>query len=350
MKIRHLLLSLSSVLWLTACDSPPANGNKSPRGEQPALVETAAVQSGDISRTIVRNATLQPYREAHLSVEQEGVLLELPYHEGEHVTQGALLARLDDTLLRAQMKKSQAQRRQSELDLQRLKRLQSSRVVAEDELARAVTALDVARAEEEELTIKLQQTRLLAPFDGIVSQRLAEPGDALTRFSHLLTLIDTQTLYTELRLSELELPGLQLGDPISLTIDALGSLRFSGTIARIHPVIDAASRQGTVEVILDPPPPGAQPGQLCRVTLQLRSRERLLVPYNALRRDNRGEFLFLVDQHNKVARRPVVSGINMGEQVEILDGVAVGERIVTRGFLGLGEGSSVTLTPVPATP
>jgi membrane fusion protein (multidrug efflux system) len=314
------------LLVLGACDSTPKPGAGPAQGGQAILVETAQAQTLDVQRTIERNGSLHARRTVQLSMQQEGVLLELPYHEGDQVTEGALLARLDDTLLRAQLKKTQAQRRQAEQDQRRLKRLQKSRVVSEDELAHAATALDVARADEEELQIRLQQTRLLAPFDSTVSERLAEPGDTLPRLSHLLSLIDTQSLTTELKLSELVIAGLRPGDEVSLTIDALGPQRYRGTIERIHPLVDEASRQGTVEVLLSQPPEGARPGQFCRVSLPLRSSNRLLVPYNALRRDSRGEFLYVVGEENRAERRSVVSGLHFDERVELLSGLAAWSR------------------------
>ena len=314
------------------------------------MVETTLAKSAEVARIIERNGSLRAHRKVRLSLQQEGLLLSLPYSEGDQVEQGVLLAQLDDTLLRAQLKKGQAQRHQAEQDLKRLKRLKSSRVVSEDELARAVTSLNVARAEEEELHILLQQTRITSPFDGIISQRLAEPGDSLSRFSHILTLIDTRSLTTELKLSEMLVTGLHIGDEVSLTIDALGPQRFNGIINRIHPLVDEVSHQGTIEVVLNPPPAGAIPGQLCRVQLQLHSSSRLLVPYSALRRDTRGEFLFVIDNDNKVERRVIVSGLHFEERVEILKGLSVDERIVTRGFLGLSEGSTVKLADNKTSP
>ncbi|MCW8917210.1 MAG: efflux RND transporter periplasmic adaptor subunit [Gammaproteobacteria bacterium] len=345
----HSLL-LCCLLTLGACDAPPANGDRGAREARAIVVEMAVAQGEHVARVIERIGTLRPRREARLSLPQEGQLLELPYHEGARVEEGALLARLDDTLLRAQLKKSRAQRHQAEEDLRRLERLRKSRVVTEDELTRAATLLEVARAEEEALQVLLRQTRLLAPFDGVIGQRLAEVGDTLSRFSHLLTLMDVSSLDTQLTLSERVLPELAIGDELSLTIDALGPERFRGTLARIHPQVDALSRQGTIEVLFNPPPAGAMPGQLCRVTLPLRGAVRLLVPHTALRRDSRGEFLFMVNGDNRVARRAVVSGLHFDERVEILDGLRAGERIVTRGFLGLSEGSTVAAASAAVTP
>lgn len=348
--MKNRLLLLCCLLTLGACDAPPANDGKGGREGRAIVVEMAVAQGEHVARAIERIGTLHPRREARLSLPQEGQLLELPYHEGERVAEGALLARLDDTLLRAQLKKGQAQRHQAEEDLRRLERLRKSRVVTEDELTRAATLLEVARAEEEALQVQLRQTRLLAPFDGVISQRLAEAGDTVSSFSHLLSLMDVSGLKTELTLSEMVLPELAVGDELSLTIDALGPERFRGTIARIHPQVDALSRQGVIEVMLDPPPAGAMPGQLCRVTLPLRGAVRLLVPHMALRRDSRGEFLFVVNGDNRVERRAVVSGLHFDERVEILDGLRAGERIITRGFLGLSEGSTVAAAGAATTP
>ena len=348
--MKKLSLSFCLLFSLSACDKAPEGAAKPPRAERAVVVESVVARRADASRRIERNGTLRARHMVQLSLQQEGQLLELPYHEGDRVAQGALLARLDDTLLQAQLRKSQAQRRQAEGDLKRLKRLKSSRVVAEDELSRAITAMDVARAEEEELQIRLQQTRLLAPFEGIISERRAEPGDSMSRFSHLITLIDVSSLSTELQLSEMVLPGLHIGDEVSLTIDALGPQQHRGSIERIHPMVDEASRQGTIEVILSPPPTAAQPGQLCRVQLQLRRSERLLVPYNALRRDSRGEFLYVVTDEQKITRRAILSGLHFAAQVEVLDGLEPGERIVTRGFLGLSDGSTVKLAGDKTTP
>lgn len=340
-KIKLLFLCVVSALM--ACNDVSQKGGKKP-ADRAIAVESMLVKRTDISNTVERTGTLQPLRRARLALQQEGLLLALPYHEGDRVEKGELLVQLDDTLTRAQLKKSEAQRRQAELDLKRLRRLQKSRVVAEEEISRAVTALDVARAEEEELRIRLQQTHLLAPFSGTISARLAEPGDTLPRFSHILTLIDTQSLLTELTLSEMVIAGVQLGDKVAITIDALGSTPLSGSVERIHPALDASSRQGTIEVRLDTLPPGAQAGQLCRATLRLNRQQRLLVPYNALRRDERGEFLYVVNAEERAERRSVVSGEHFEDQVEIRDGLSAGERIVIRGFLGLSHGSTVKYT------
>lgn len=342
MKRYLLFLPTLSLLLLSAC-SEPENSNKSGTGKRLPLVEITAVEYQQEGQTITRIGTLRADRQVKLITEEEGRIAALPVHEGDRVNKGDLLVQLNDTQLKAELKKAHAQREQAALDVRRLERLQSSRVVSEDELARAKTALDVAQADEDLLRIRLENTRITAPFSGVISARLAEPGDAVAKFTHVLTLTDDKALLAALQLSELELPSLALNDSVTLTLDALGDLRLQGHILRIYPVVDPVTRQGTVEVVLNDPPPEARSGQLCRVELTLRPQPRLSVPFPALRRDTQGEYVFVFNGDSSVHYTPVVSGLHLGERIEIIRGLEQGQQVVINGFLGLNDGMKVKL-------
>jgi len=343
--MKPLLLLPCLALLLTACGNDVAN--KAKTGPKPLSVEESIVARQSQGQSITRTGTLRAEHEVKLITEEEGRIAQLPVYEGDQVKKGELLLQLDDAQLQAEVKKAAAQRRQAKVDLQRLQRLQKNKLITEDELARARTALDVAAADEDLLQTRLNNTRISAPFDGVISQRLAEPGDVAAKFTHLLTLTATDSLLAELAISELLLHGLAVGDTVSIMLDALGDLRFSGTVLRIHPTVDPVTRQGIVEIRIAEPPEQAKPGQLCRVQLTLRPRPRLLVPFSALRRDTQGEYVFRIDTQQKALRTPVRSGIHLGEAVEILDGLNEGDRVVSSGFLGLADGMQVT-TSQPA--
>jgi RND family efflux transporter MFP subunit len=338
MRFIHLFALLAAAS-LAGCQPAPeqkAGGKEAPSAH---LVELAHAERFEAPVQVERSGTLRARRAVQISTQEEGRLAALPGYEGDRVRAGELLFALDDTVIRAELSKAEAQRRQAELDLARLERLQGGRLVSEEELARARTALDVARAEEGLLRARLGYTRVAAPFAGVVTRRLAEPGDTLPRYSHLLTLADPSSLITEVTVSELLLPSLANGDAVDVRIDALGDRRFVGRILRIHPTVDPATRQGIVEIALDAPE-GAIPGQFCRVTLTGRPLPRLGIPFAALRRDATGEFVFRVAEG--VARRvAVVSGTHLGQRVMVLDGLAEGDAVVRKGFLGLADGMAV---------
>jgi membrane fusion protein (multidrug efflux system) len=248
---------------------------------------------------------------------------------------------LDDTLLRAEVDESVAQRRRATSNLNRILKLQKKRLISEDDLSRAKTALDVAAAEETVLQTRLGYATVRAPFDAIVSTRLVEVGDIVRRHTHVLTLIDPTSLIIGLPVSELLIPHLGVNDPVEVRIDALGDRQFAGRILRIHPELDPQTRQGQVEVELKPVPTGAQAGQFARVTFSTRALDRKVIPFRALRRDRDGEFAFRMDAKAAVERVPVRGGRRLADRVEVLEGLLTGDQVVTKGFLGLKSGMQV---------
>ncbi len=98
----------------------------------------------------------------------------------------------------------------------------------------------------------------------MITERLFEPGDVVPLHSHIMTLIDPNSLQVKIRLSEIRIPLKQQGDKVEISIDALGDARYHGRISRIYPTIEPKTRKGTVEVVLLPVPAGARAGQLAR--------------------------------------------------------------------------------------
>lgn len=331
---------LTALLLLGGCGEQ-AHKTDGKSADKPVTVSVIEVQSEPLAQTVVRTGTLRARRSVRLHSQEEGRIEELPVYAGDRVAAGAVLVKMDDRLLRAELNKLEATRRQAVLDYARVQRLAERKLVSTDELQRAETALRVAEAEESLLKTRLGYATISAPFAGMISERRVEPGDAVPKFAHLLTLVDPASLYTEVAVSELLLPTLKSGDAVQLTIDALGDTRFTGRIGRIHPTIDPATRQGVVEIALDPVPDGAQAGQLCRAYLPGELENRRSIPLTALRHDAGGEFVFLVAADNTAQRRTVRSGIALGERVEIVDGLDDGDRVVTRGFLDLAPGKPV---------
>ncbi|QKT04291.1 efflux RND transporter periplasmic adaptor subunit [Ectothiorhodospiraceae bacterium 2226] len=335
------LLALAT-LSLAGCgqDSVSAVPERPDRAARVHLVEAARAELAALAESSTYTGTLRARRSVRIFNQEPGQILQLPFFEGDAVAQGTTLVRLDDRLLRAQLDKAQATRRQSEVNLQRLQGLVKRQLVSEDELVRAQTDLELAHADVQLLEARLSYTRIDAPFDGVVSARLVEPGDAVSSHTHLMTLIDPQSLTVELQVPETLLPHLRHGDAASVRIDALGRQILEGEINRLHASVDASGR-GTVEVRLTDAPAQVRAGQFARVTLAGRAPQRLVVPFAAVQRDPRGEYVYVLDEEQHVWRVGVRTGVRLGDRVEVLDGLEVGQPVVTKGFLGLHDGRSV---------
>jgi len=342
-----VIFSLSLVLL--ACSDNTGSG-KPAKSKRPAqLVELHNTEVKPIQHKTLRTGTLKARKMIRIFNQEEGSLTALPFHEGDQVKKGDILLKIDSHLLQAQFDKARATLEQAQQDLKRLQKLRKKRLVAEDEVNRARTALNVAEAEQRLLSTRLGYTTLVAPIDGIISERLAEIGDVAPRHSHLLTLIDTRTLITEVAVSDLLIASLEVGNGVNVSIDALPNETFTGRILRIHPTLNPSTRNGIVEIILDPAPNGAKPGQFCRVSLLSKETNRLLIPFTALRQDNKGSYVYLANEKNKLSRQAVTTGLRFTDKIEILDGLVAGQQIVSKGFLGLKAGKTIRTANVQST-
>jgi membrane fusion protein (multidrug efflux system) len=329
---------------LTGCGAEPEAkkpGKEASKAPRPHLVELASVSHESLSYAADRAGSLRALNEVKIVNQAEGQLIELNLREGDRVSAGQVLARYDDRIERAELDKALAAQAQAEADFERAERLVAENFLSREAMTRAATVRDTARAEVRLLRTRLQQMTLTAPIAGVVSQRLVEAGDATPKHAHLLTLIDPTRLVTDVDVSELALPNLRVGDAAQVRIDALGAASHGGRILRIHPALDPATRSGRVEVLLQPLPPGARPGQFCRVSFAAGEQKRLVVPLAALQRDVDGEFVFVYREDGKVHRIGVRSGLRLADRVEIIDGLEADARVVVKGFLELAAGRKV---------
>lgn len=341
-----LIPALFALLLLSACDdtdTPPAIQKRSPGH----LVETISAEIKPVSHQQVLSGTLEAATTLRLHNEESGLITRIPFHEGDAVKQGALLVALVSDMIRAELDKAMAQRQQAGIDYNRLKKLLPRNLASEEAVARSLTTLNIAIAEEQLQQLRMDRTRIKAPFDGVVSQRNNEPGDAVDAHSHIMSLIKPDSLLVKVRVSDQWLMLVKPGDAMQLTIDALGDMKHSAYIKRIHPEIDAATRKGTIELVLRPLPEQARAGQLARVHFQSQAHELLVLPAHTIHHDINGAYAYLavkVEEGKTIARqRYLTKGRRFGEWVEIIDGLDAGDQIITKGFLSLRDDKAISV-------
>jgi membrane fusion protein (multidrug efflux system) len=337
---RTLLCSLG-LLVLYACDNKPAQTKA--KQQKTHYVEVIPVQKKPLAIEHTRTGTLRARREVEIHNQEEGKVDLLPFYEGDRVKKGQLIAQLDDSLLQAQLNRARITREKAEQDLKRIEALNQKNLASDEALYDVESQLKVAHADETLLKTRIGYTRLTAPFNGVITERNIEPGSVAERFTHLLTVADPSSLVTEVNVSALLLARLKVNEPVDVTIDALGGKSFPGHILRIHPTIDPVTRRGTVEVEIKPVPAGAQPGQFCRVLIRSATEKRTMIPFKSLRRDDSDEYVYVVDDQNKAQRVPIVSGLRIADDVEVLSGLEPGQQVITKGFLNLQAGKSVQI-------
>ncbi|MFV1996960.1 MAG: efflux RND transporter periplasmic adaptor subunit [Acidiferrobacterales bacterium] len=323
---------------LAACGD---NGNATARRSKPHLVELGPVLRAPLQYAAERSGSLRALRQVKLFNQEEGRIDRVLVRQGDSVSKGQPLVKLDARILRAELGKAAANRRQAEIELKKLKSLAAKQLVSESTLELAKTKFDVARADEIVFKTRVSYMTIRAPFAGKVATRQIEPGDIAPKHTLLLTVVDPTQLVTDVQVSELLIARLNLGDRAEVRIDALGDKIYTGKILRIYPTIDPATRLGRIEVALKPVPKGARAGHFSRVTLYSSGTRPLVVPSVAVRRDERGEFVFVAGEKGNARRVAVVAGLRFADKVEIQSGLTEGQQVVVKGFIGLEEGQAI---------
>jgi membrane fusion protein (multidrug efflux system) len=342
------ILIMALISGLYSCNAPESTGVNEQLTRLPLhRVEVVTLERKPVSLTQTVSGTLEAVTQIRLYNEESGRIIKLPYYEGDPVKRGDLLVQLDNELLKTDVAKARATREQAEVDLARLKKLLPKNISTEEEVARARTELDLAKAEEQLQLTRLKRTTIKAPIDGVITERLYEPGDMLPPQSHILTVIDPGALQMETSLAERWIPLVQKNQPVTLRIKALGDQPFSASIQRIHPAINPDTHKGVLEIRLDPVPKHARVGQFAEAEIRLKVTERLVLPVHTIHFEAQGAFVYRInedDTGNNIAEKVF---FNQGQQfnsvAEVLSGLNAGDRVVSRGYLGLRDGKKVEI-------
>jgi RND family efflux transporter MFP subunit len=337
-----LLLIISGVIS-SACDKTSNAGKAGSSDVKQApvhVVETTQARIQSVQSKLTTSGTIEAGTRVRLYNEVNGKIRYLPYHEGDAVAADTIIIGLDDEVIQAELDKATATREQANIDFQRLQKLKKQ-LASDEEIARAHTAYDIAVADEKLQQTRLDKTVIKAPFDGIITERHYEPADVVPMHSHILSMIDPESLRVKIYLSEHWIPLIQSGDQVDVQIDALADSVHVGLIKRIHPTIDASTRKGIVEIEFQPAPFGAQAGQLARVQLKTRAADKLVIPAHAIHHDSKGAYVYLVNEESNASKTYVHKGVQFGETIEITSGLKNNDSIVIKGFNGLRHGKKV---------
>ena len=217
------------------------------------------------------------------------------------------------------------------------------------ELERVTRELDVARAEVERERVRLEKTRIRAPFAGRLGARKVSPGNRVDSGTLLVELHATERLRLAFAMPERFAPLAHVAVPLEVAVAAYPDEWFAGEVYFVDPTVDAASRQ----LLLKGWVPNAQarlwPGQFARVRIEVARRDdALAVPDSALVYDGQAAFVWRVAGERKAERVAVETGLRQEGRIEIRKGVVSGDEIVVAGTNKVFPGATLVAGPPPA--
>lgn len=314
-------------------------GGRAGANDRPIPVEIVLVELGTVSRSSTISGVLEPLRIVAVNAQMTGVLLAVHAEEGSRVRKGQLLVEIDSRELQAQERAADASFKLAESTWRRTEQLFAGKIITVVEYDRDRAALESARAALDGLRTRLGYAQVLSPIDGVVTEKRVEAGDVVANQARLFTVADVAQLVTRVKVSELEVRSLRVGDTVPVSVDALGGERVTGRIRRVFPSADTATRLVPVEVALG----GAalqrlRPGYTVRVTFALDQRgDAMLVPSRSVSGPVGSRAVYVVHE-GKITRRAVAVGPDLDGKMEVMTGLTTGDSVIVSGSSLLREG------------
>lgn len=309
----------------------------------PIPVEIAEVLRGEVSSYITASANLVAENDVMVLAEVEGRVSSLFVEEGDWVRRGQTLATLvrDDEEIRhktAQLKFSDA-----ELALERARDLAGKELISREEVDGLTLEYQIAQQELAEAEWSLEKTNIRAPVSGRVTGRMIQVGKHVLEGNEIFQVTDFDPLIVKIYLPEADVLGLAEGLDVRIRLNADENIVFGGRIRQISPIVDVAT--GTVKVTIEASdsPQGVRPGSFVTVGIVRETRtDSLLLPREAVLRELQSAHVFVTDGET-AEKREITLGLEEGEIVEALSGIAAGEQVIVAGQGGLKDGAEIKI-------
>lgn len=344
MNSRRSIRVRSAVLTFVALALASCGKKDEPlKGGFAVRVVTAVVQKEDLLEKIPVVGTLVANEAVELLTEIGGRIEGIEFIEGQAVTRGQVLFRVDEKKLRAQLRKVEAKFKLSKATHERRKATFDKRVISKQEYEKALAQYEVDKADLEFARLKLEDATIRAPFDGVVGARFVSPRQVVKKGQKLSSLVDSDPIKVEFRIPERYAGNLRRNQQVRLSVATFPGETFFGKTFFVSPAVDPETRTVLVKARIPNKKRRLQPGMFANLDLIIGVRkDAATIPETALMRSGRSESVFVVDAENKAALRPVKIGLRLEGKVQILEGVQAGERVVTEGLQKVRPGASLS--------
>jgi len=324
----------------------PARDARAARGPSAIAVELAVAEAAPMERTLDAVGTTRAQRSVEIVPLASGRVTDLSFEPGQRMEEGEPLLHLDDDIQAADLKEAEAKRHEAELALERAESLRQSKTVTAATLETLTAANVTAEAELARAKRRLQDRTVRAPFAGIAGLKRVDLGARVDDQTVVTTLDDLSSVEVEFALPETVFGEVRVGLPVRAESVAFSGRDFSGKVVAIDSRIDAASRSFKVRASIPNDDLALPAGMFMNLSVVLEERVAVMVPEEAVMAEGSGSFLFVAEGET-ARRRAVTTGQRHADMVEIAEGVADGERVVTRGIQQLRDGAQIR--PIQAT-
>jgi RND family efflux transporter MFP subunit len=351
------LLPLCTLILFAGCsneadDPSEATGSES---EFAVSVNVAPVVRSGIRSTIHAVGTVRALNQAKISAKISGKVEKILVEEGDRVAAKQTLLQVEKTDLLLTVRQAEAAVGMAEANLSkataewaRVQELFGKGIASQQQYDLAKSAFEVAEASVKQARAdlglarhQLENANVTTLFGGTVIRRYVDIGERIAPGQPLFEVAEIDPVEIEAGVSDKRFSELELGQPVTITVDGYPDLRFSGTTKKIQPAIDPVTRTFKVTVGVENPDELLKPGMFARTTIEIDYHPDALSLPRAAVLEEEGIYFAVAVRDSMVNRVEISLGFQDGDRVEVLSGLSEGDQVVIEGAYALAEGAPV---------
>ena len=348
MKLKNLLIIITILLLLVGIKMiflKPKSQNKAGtmNKSMPSKVTAFITTARTLENKIYSSGTTKANEEVMLMPEVPGKLVQINFKEGSNVSKGTLLAKISDADLQAQLSKLTLQFKLASEKQNRLKSLLDIKGVSQEEYDAASNQVKTINADIDYTEAQIAKTEIRAPFDGKIGLRNVSEGSFVNSATIIANMQQTKWLKIDFTVPEKYASIVVPGNMVNFTVDNVNEI-FTAKVDAIEPKIDQQTRNITIRAIFNNDKMNIYPGAFARIELIAnRKKDAILIPTEAIIPELKGKKVF-VNRSGKAIPVKVITGLRNDAQIEITNGLNVGDTVIITGIMVLKPELEIIIT------
>lgn len=340
-------LVLALVLGLAGCGSG-APGGPGGAGGPPAVVTTTSASMAPWTDRLDAIGTARASESIAITSKLSERVERVRFESGQRVEAGQVLVDLDVGGDVADLDAARTAYREAQRQYERQRQLAGQKLIPTSQLDAQRAARDAAQAQVQQAMARVADRAIVAPFAGVLGLREVSPGQLLGPGTTITTLDAIDTMQVDFSVPEVHLAKLKEGLVVEARSDAWRGEVFRGQVLSVDSRIDVATRSVTVRAAVENSDGKLLPGMLLTLSVLQSEREALVVPEISVQQNGTLSFVYRVDAEGVAQMAPVTLGAREAGRVEVLDGLAAGDRVVVDGTVKLRPGQRISEAEQPA--
>lgn len=323
--------------------STPSNTGNSPSTSNLLQVEAVQVQEETIEDQIFTSGSVLAEEDVELSAEASGIITDILFEEGSMVEEGDLLVKINDSELQAEKRRATFRLNLAEQREERQKALLERGGISQDDYDATLNEVNVIRSELDLINARINQTEIRAPFSGQVGLKYVSEGSYISPNSQIASLQSLNPIKIDFSIPERYIARVAIGDRINFTVQGVDST-FTGEVYAIEPRISRDTRSISIRARTDNSGRLLFPGAFANITLVLDEiDDALMLPSISVIPVLNSQKIYVI-RNGIVEEVEVQTGMRTSNKVQIINGVAPGDTVLTTGILQVNPGTEVEIT------